>query len=210
MLHSTASSKVQGIRFPRLYDLAIAILTRGRSAEYRDAILKIANIKETDSVLDVGCGTGDQALAICRQTGFRGRVVGVDVSPQMVERARKKLNGSYSNVDVKLSCANHLPCANEEFEVALLVTVLHMLPVSDQPACLAEVSRVLKPGGRVILIDYAGDVDARKHISSKHGRHGAFDLAKFSEYLPQCQLDKVEENRLGWLDLSFVVAKKCE
>ncbi|KUM28975.1 hypothetical protein AU467_01660 [Mesorhizobium loti] len=80
----------KGIGFPRLYDLLVLMLTRGRDRAYREALLDLAGLAPGFQLLDVGCGTGTQAIAAWRRVQPGGSVVGVDVSEKMLAVARRK------------------------------------------------------------------------------------------------------------------------
>src|SRR5258708_37065863 len=80
----------RGIGFPRLYDLLLLILTRGRDRAYREDLLDLAGVAPGHHVLDIGCGTGTQAIATWRRSQPGGSVVGVDISEKM--RATARLN----------------------------------------------------------------------------------------------------------------------
>ncbi len=79
-----------GINFPRLYDLIVKLLARGRESTYRKDVLDLAGIMPGDHVLDIGCGTGTQAIAAWGRAQPGGSVTGLDISPSMIEAARRK------------------------------------------------------------------------------------------------------------------------
>lgn len=93
-----------GINWPRLYDLILLALTRGREQAYRDDLLTLCGIASGQSVLDVGCGTGTQAIAAHRRVQPHGSVVGIDVSPRMVAAARRKARRA--GLDIQFDCAD--------------------------------------------------------------------------------------------------------
>ena len=94
VLHSMAS----------YYDLLAAFMTLGRERELRDRLASLADVAPGESVLDVGCGTGSLALAAKRRVGPTGIVTGIDASPEMIERARRKPESSQDVYDLTL-CA---------------------------------------------------------------------------------------------------------
>lgn len=96
---------------------------------------------------DLGCGTGQVSAALAR---FVQRVVAVDGSAAMLQAARKRLHG-LQNVDLRRGELEALPIDNEALDAAMLTLVLHHL--TDPVRVLAEVARVLRPGGRVVIVD---------------------------------------------------------
>lgn len=96
---------------------------------------------------DLGCGTGPIAEAVAP---FVGRVVAVDASSDMLEAARRRL-GELRNVDVRLGALERLPVEASSLDAACVALVLHHVP--DPVRVLAEVGRVLKPGGRLLIVD---------------------------------------------------------
>ena len=96
---------------------------------------------------DLGCGTGHVSAALAP---FVARVVAVDASPQMLQAARARV-GAADNVDLRRGDLESLPIDDARLDVATLMLVLHYVP--DPAVALAEVARVLKPGGRLLLVD---------------------------------------------------------
>jgi len=205
---SGARGTNQGIGFPRVYDLLIWLLTRGRERSYRERVLDLARIRPSDRVLDVGCGTGTQAIAAWRRSQPGGSVVGVDISQRMLAAARRK--AGWAGVDIALGPADAavLPFDEDRFDVVTVTTVLHMLPEGRRPLCLGEASRVLRPGGRLLVIDYAGDPERRRHLSARHGRHRDFDLHRLHPLLPGLGLGEIDHGPLDWLSLHYLRGTK--
>jgi len=135
------------------WDLAAAHyepLWRGQLAEAQDALLARAALAPGERVLDVACGTGLVALAAADTVGASGRVVGVDLSGRMVEVARERarargLPGArFARMD-----AERLVLGDASFDV--VTCALGLMYVSDPARALAEMTRVLRPGGRLVL-----------------------------------------------------------
>jgi ubiquinone/menaquinone biosynthesis C-methylase UbiE len=198
----------RGIGFPRTYDLLLRIMTRGRVKQYRKDLLDLANIAPGHSVLDIGCGTGTQAIAIHRQVQPEGSVSGVDISKRMLAAARRKARRAGADIVFRWADATQLPFEDVGFDVVTVTTVLHMVPSDRRCLCIGEAARVLKRGGRLLLIDYAGRSEERRHWTARHGRHGAFDLYSLRETLMEAGLSEVDSGPLNWLSLHFLRATR--
>lgn len=200
-----AGGTTEGIRWPVLYDLLVLVLTRGRDGAFREALLDLADLAPEHHVLDVGCGTGSLAIAASRRLG-PGSVFGTDVSEPMLARARGKARRRGRNVAFRKADACDLPFETDSFDRVLMTTVLHMVPPSRRADCIGEMARVLRPGGRALIVDYGGPLDERRSMAARHGRHGAFDLYELREAMTASGFASVKAGPLGWLDLHYLLA----
>lgn len=197
-----------GIGFPRLYDLLLFLLTRGRDHAYRKEVLDLAGVATGHHVLDVGCGTGTQTIEAVRRTGPDGSVVGVDVSPKMLAAARRKVERHGLSITLQQADAAALPFDDSRFDIVTITTVLHMVPCRRHQLCLREAARVLKCGGRLLVIDYAGAPENRKNWVAKLGPHGRFDLYSLRDCLSEAGFERIDFGPLTWLDLHFLMGTK--
>ena len=116
----------------------------------------LASLREGEVVLDLGSGAGFDCFVAGPRVGARGRVIGVDMTPEMLARARRNL-GSYArrsglaNVEFRLGEIEHLPVADAAIDVVMSNCVLNLSP--DKPQVWREIARVLKPTGRVAVSD---------------------------------------------------------
>ncbi len=109
-------------------------------------------INAGDCVLDVGCGAGVDTLFSAMMTGPSGKVVGIDLTPAMLKRAKKNLSMTdLKNVAFNEGSVENLPFADEDFTVVTSNGALNL--VLDKARALAEIHRVLKPGGRLMVAD---------------------------------------------------------
>jgi SAM-dependent methyltransferase len=105
-----------------------------------------------DTVLDLGSGAGVDAFLAARQVGPDGRVIGVDMTPEMIARAQENaLKGGYLNVEFRLGEIEQLPVENGSVDVVLSNCVINLVP--DKRIAFAEIFRVLKKGGRFSISD---------------------------------------------------------
>jgi demethylmenaquinone methyltransferase / 2-methoxy-6-polyprenyl-1,4-benzoquinol methylase len=134
-------------RISGFYDVMNSVMTAGLHHRWRARAADLAALGPGDSALDVACGTGDLAIELARRVGAAGEVIGSDFSEEMLERARAKAPG----LAWEWGNALELPYASGRFDAATVGFGARNF--SDLERGLAEMTRVVKPGGRVVVLE---------------------------------------------------------
>jgi ubiquinone/menaquinone biosynthesis C-methylase UbiE len=138
----------------RLYDLFGMLLTFGRGGALRERTIALARIVAGEDVLDVGCGTGEIAMRAKVHTGSQGSVTGIDPAPEMIAMARQKADRAGLPIDYRVAAVEAMPFAAASYDVVISSMMMHHLPDELKPRALAEIRRVLRPGSRLVVVDF--------------------------------------------------------
>jgi ubiquinone/menaquinone biosynthesis C-methylase UbiE len=183
------------IRWAPYYDLVTNFVTLGQAPRLRKVTVDQALIKPGDSVLDVGCGTGEVTL-LAKTRAKHGKVYGIDPAPEMIAVARRKAAHKGLEIDFRVGVIEALPFPDSSIDVVTSSLMMHHLPEDLQVRGLAEIYRVLKPGGRLLVADMIRSTGSLlNHLFMAFTRHrglksGVEDLqqplkdAGFSEITP--------------------------
>lgn len=134
------------------YDRANTILSGGVHHLWRRKIVRWSGAGPGDHVLDCATGTGDLAIAFARVVGPTGRVVGTDFSPEMLAPAPRKAAKKGLEIRFEVADVTALPYEDESFDVASIAFGIRN--VADRLAGLREMARVLRPGGRLMVLEF--------------------------------------------------------
>ena len=137
-------------KMSRTYDLFAGTFEN----RYKNMVLKQLNIESGEEVLEVGFGTGYSLKQMAESAGKTGRVYGIDISPGMLNVARKRLIKADLLKRVELTCGDavKLPYDNDKFDAVFMSFTLELFDTPEIPIVLNEISRVLKPKGRLGIV----------------------------------------------------------
>ena len=167
--HSPAETAPQTtgsvIHWANRYDWVVQIMGLGQARRLRRKTIEFAQIVPGEHVLDVGCGTGDLTLLAKQRSGSTGQVCGIDASPEMIEVARRKAARTQAAVDFRSGVIERLPYSDGSFDVVLSSLMMHHLPADLKPIALAEIRRVLRPNGRLVIVDFKGMLEQQEVVA---------------------------------------------
>ncbi|HTJ75420.1 MAG TPA: methyltransferase domain-containing protein [Acidimicrobiales bacterium] len=200
------------IHWARAYDVLVGVLTLGRERRFRSGLVDLVQLRPGQAVLDVGCGTGSLAMAAKSRVGAAGEVCGVDPSPEMIARARRKASRGRAGIRFENGSAEALPFADDAFDVVLSTLMLHHLSDDGRAAGVREIGRVLKPGGRFLAVDIGSGGKVHGHgFMHRIGSHADFDLDRLIAVIEEAGLTvasrgPITQRVLGISNLRFLVA----
>ena len=139
------------IRRARLYEIGATIGFLGRRRRVYDDLVTLSGARPGQRVLDVGCGTGYFSRRAAPAVTPGGQVVGIDPSLPVIEYAARR---APANCTFRTASAQELPFGDASFDVIISSLAFHHLPDGDRLVALREMRRVLRPGGRLLLVDY--------------------------------------------------------
>ncbi|QUW23549.1 methyltransferase domain-containing protein [Sporosarcina sp. Marseille-Q4063] len=155
------------------------------------SILKDENIQPNDTVLDIGCGTGQTAAFLAQR--FQCQVTAVDNHPTMIRKARERFESNDLSITVLEGDAQNIKLMDNSFDLIIAESVISFTTISKT---LNELSRVLKSGGRLILIEMAAEQslseEVRNKVSSLYGIHEILNEHEWKSKLQQAGFTQIE------------------
>lgn len=164
----------------------------------------LASLKPGETVLDLGSGAGIDCFIAADKVGGNGKVIGVDMTPEMIEKARENARkGNISNVEFRLGEIENLPVADNSVDVAISNCVINLSP--DKKKVIQELYRALKPGGRIAVSDIALIRElpekVRKSIEAYIGCvSGAVLIDEYGKIIESCGLTDIKITIKGFSD----------
>jgi len=198
----TVQTQGRLIRWASSYDLFTNVLTFGQSWRLRKMTVDNAAIKPGDSVLDVGCGTGEVTIPAKVRAGKDGHAYGIDPAPEMIAVARGKAARKGLEIDFRVAAIEALPFPDSSMDVVTSSLMMHHLPDELRVRGLAEIYRVLKPGGHVLIFDFMRPTKSFLNqfmiaLTMHHGLDfGIEDLPKMLKGAGFAQATKLDEKFL--------------
>jgi len=175
-------------------------LFRGKGWELRQRAATLASLHPGEQVLDVGCGTGTLAMEVQRRVGSTGRVFGIDPGKEQIARARAKAARRHMPIEFQIGVIEQLAFPDQMFDVVLSTLMMHHLPASLKRQGLAEIARVLKPGGRLVIADFKRKQERAGQAARFHaGGSSLHELAALvsDAGFPQVEVEEMQPARFS-------------
>jgi ubiquinone/menaquinone biosynthesis C-methylase UbiE len=137
------------------YDSYMKKATFGREHILRRMTVELAGVKAGDTVLEVGCATGTLTLAAKQAAGPSGKVYGIDIIPGMIEASQRKAAQANVEITFQLGSIDSIPFPNSHFDQVMCSFMIFHMSDETRRKGIAEIQRVLKPGGRLLALDLA-------------------------------------------------------
>ncbi len=190
----------QGWRYDLMEQFHDTFSFRGKFRELRQRTANLAQLQPGEQVLDVGCGTGTLAMEVARRVGPAGRVAGVDPGTQQIARARAKAARRNMPIEFQIGVIEQLPFPDQTFDVVFSTLMMHHLPAPLKRQGLAEIARVLKPGGRLVIADFKRKQERQGRAARFHA--GGSNMQDLAALVSETGFSQVETEEMQPLRFS--------
>ncbi len=196
----------------RYYDAVVALMTLGRENTLRRATLDLVQLRPSDRVLEIGCGTGTLTLGAKARVGASGEAAGLDIAPEMVDAANRKAARKGVDASFQVGSIAKIPYPDSCFDSVMCSFMIFHMPDDVRREGFAEVYRVLKPGGHLSILDF-GVPDRpwlRRFVQMHFGHMMAHDVRELTPILEENSFSNVEVVKTDFMGTWFLrgVAKK--
>jgi SAM-dependent methyltransferase len=191
------------------YDLVVWLFAKllfGSSERaLRNTTADLVQLRPGEAVLDVGCGTGSLTMVAKERVGETGRVCGIDPGLQQITRARRQAARKSLSIDFQMGVIERLAFPDQSFDVVLSTLMMHHLPDDLKRQGLAEIARVLKPGGRLLVIDFK----RREKHQGQSARLGAGEMGiqGLPQLMQEAGFSQIESGETKFRGLGFALAR---
>ena len=154
--HHSGDFETEGvtISWAWFYDIFTRVFFAGNVQKVMKSTIKLAKIQSGEKVLDVGCGTGTLAI-LAKRSVQDAKISGIDASPEMIAHAQQKAKKNQQDINFQIGLVEDLQFPDESMDVVMNSLMFHHLPSVDlKKKALQEMLRILKPGGRVLIVDF--------------------------------------------------------
>lgn len=172
----------------KYYDFIMVLMTLGREKKLRQMTLGLAQVKQGERVLEIGCGTGTLSIAAKAQVGLSGEVFGIDIAPEMIAVASRKAARKGVDVDFKVGSIASIPFPENCFDVVMCSFMIFHMPDDVRKTGFKEIYRVLKSEGHLFILDGA----------SKDKHH---DVPELSPVLKENSFTDIEVKSMRFMPL---------
>lgn len=198
------------------YDSYMKRVTLGREQALREMTVDLAQVKPGDAVLEIGCGTGSLSLAARRRVGPTGEVFGIDQIPGMVAASQHKAAQANEKITFQQGGIDKLPFPENRFDVVLCSFMIFHMSEETRRKGIAEIQRVLKPQGRLLVLDMAAPARPVQKVIARllfggmlqHELQELFPLMQTSGF-SNVEFGPANFNILGLSVLGFVRGQKA-
>lgn len=208
--HETDDHSHQTPIWVRYYDWITNIVTLGKISKMHQSTLSLVQLQAGDSILDVGCGTGKLILAAEQIIGHGGTAVGLDVESGMVEQAKRHALKSSSHAQFEVASIDQIPYPDNSFDVVVSTLVYHHLTETQKTAGFAELKRVLKLNGRLLIADLNPN---RRSLATSLPGHNQLEredhvLTEVTAHMQKIGFTNIEAGEHPFKQLSYAIGVK--